>query len=146
MAAKQTEVRALVERYRVCWEMFPEWSRVANERRQTGAVIELYGTHEDTSERPSAGCRRCIPVLQALLSIADFIADEMNGTLAAIRAHSGIEYATERGGRPDIVVSLTLRSPDVQATPEIETAFDALRNRLSSLGASERAWRDPDAT
>lgn len=144
--AKQTELRALVERYRVCWEAFPEWSRVASERRQSGLVIELYGTHEESGARPSAGCRRCIPVLQALLSIADFVAEDINGTLAAIRAHSGIEYATERGGRPDVVVSLTLTAPEGHASTESQAALNLLRRRLSGLGVSERAWHGPLAT
>ena len=51
------KLRTLVERYQVCWQSFPEWSRVHDERKQTGVSIELYGTHEATGVVPTAGCK-----------------------------------------------------------------------------------------
>lgn len=135
------ELRGLVERHRVCWESYPEFSRIDQERRQTGILVELYGTHDQPSVLPTAGCKHCIPVLQALLSIAEFA---VNGAeaLASVRAHSGIEYATERGGRPDIVVTLTF-SGAPSASHRIDTAVAEVRTRLSQLGASARSWKSP---
>ena len=134
-------MRGPVERYRVCWETCPEFSQIDHERCQTGVAVELNGTHDRPEIVPTAGCKHCIPVLQALLSIADFAVSGAHEALGSIRAHSGIEYATERGGRPDVVVSLTLSTPDHQAGPELEVVVREVRGRLSSLGASERSWR-----
>jgi hypothetical protein len=138
------ELRRSVERFKVCWEAFPEMAGTNHDHRQIGFFVELYGTHDRTDVVPTAGCKDCIPVLQGLLAIADFIVpDEWRDALDAIRAHSGIEYATERGGRPDIVVSITMipgrdRRPEASA---ITACLEAVKQRLRRLGAGERSWR-----
>jgi hypothetical protein len=137
----EKELEVLVERYQVCWEVFPEWSRVGQERKRTGVVVELYGTHYRPSAPPKAGCRHCIPVLEALLKIADFAIRDAGPALASIRAHSGIEYATERGGRPDIVVALTLSAPEEDVRGGLDTSLNQVRERLGGLGASQRTWQ-----
>ena len=137
----QTALRGLVERYRVCWDSFPEWSQIGGDRKQTGVVIELYGTHDVPGVVPSAGCRHCIPVIQALLAIADQVVSGEQEELVSIRAHSGIEYAVERGARPDIVVALTVGSAERVSGAGKENALDEVRSRLRALGAGERSWR-----
>ncbi|HYU15387.1 MAG TPA: hypothetical protein VEL05_04930 [Candidatus Acidoferrum sp.] len=131
-------LRGLVERHKVCWDAFPEWSQIDRERRQTGVVVELYGTHDEPGVVPTAGCRHCFPVIQDLLAVADYIAESARQELVSIRAHSGIEYANERGARPDIVVALTFSLPDESrsAAPPTE-----VRGRLEALGVSARSWR-----
>jgi hypothetical protein len=131
---------SLVERYKVCWDSFPEWSRVGGERRQTGVVVEIYGTHELPGVVPTAGCERCFPVMQALLAIADDVVEPVRKELTSIRAHSGIEYAVERGARPDIVVGLTFAGPEADSA-EARPPIDEVRKRLERLGATERSWR-----
>jgi hypothetical protein len=139
------ELRQSVERFKVCWEAFPEMAGANHELRQIGFFVELYGTHDQPNVVPTAGCRYCIPVLQALLAIADFVVpDDWREALDAVRAHSGIEYANERGGRPDIVVAVTMiprrnRVPDLNA---IASCLDAIRRRLQDLGANERSWHE----
>lgn len=136
----EAKLGSLVERYKICWESFPEWSRIGAERRQTGAVVEIYGTHDITGVVPTAGCEHCFPVMQALLAIADHVVEPVRKQLTSIRAHSGIEYAVERGARPDIVVALTFGSPEV-GSAEAPPPVDEVRKRLEGLGASERSWR-----
>jgi hypothetical protein len=142
--AREAELRGLAGRYQVCWDSFPEWSQIDGERKQTGIVVELYGTHDRPDATPTAGCKHCIPVLQALLSIAEFAPGEGNSPLASIRAHSGIEYATERSGRPDIVVSLTMTPDEGRADAQaIASCLASVKTRLELLGACERTWRPP---
>jgi hypothetical protein len=130
-------IRSLIERYQVCSESFPEWSQMNGERKQTGVVIELYGTHDVPHVVPKAGCKHCIPVIQALLAIADHVAEPARDDLASIRAHSGIEYAVERGARPDIVVTLTFDA----SSGGHARVVDGVRARLRDAGAPERTWR-----
>jgi hypothetical protein len=144
----EAELRRAVERYKVCWETFPEMVGTNHERQQIGFFVELYGTHDRPGVVPTAGCKNCIPVLQALLAVADFVVPEpWREALDAIRAHSGIEYASERGGRPDIVVAITMiprrdRQPDPSA---IVPCLESVKQRLRTLGASERSWREPSS-
>jgi hypothetical protein len=139
MASTDSEaaIRALVERHQVCWDTFAEWSQTNGERKQTGVVVELYGTHDAPGVVPKVGCKHCIPVIQALLAIADHVTETTRDELSSIRAHSGIEYAVERGARPDIVVALTLAgAPEARAA-----AVTQVRARLLTIGAAERTWR-----
>jgi hypothetical protein len=136
----EAKLASLVERHKVCWDSFPEWSRVGGERTQTGVVVEIYGTHDLPGVVPTAGCKHCFPVMQALLAIADHVAEPARRELTSIRAHSGIEYAIERGARPDIVVGLTFSLPE-GAAGDPTSSIDEVRKRLEALGASERSWR-----
>ncbi len=137
------KLRALVERYKVCWQVYPEWSRIGGERRQTGVAIELYGTHEPTGIVPTAGCKHCIPVMQALLTIADDLSLLAGRQLLSVRAHSGIEYALERGARPDIVVTLAFGAA-TDGPGGWEAPVQAAGARLRALGVRERSWRQGD--
>jgi hypothetical protein len=136
----QTEVRALAHRHQVCWETFPQFSPVDGERKRTGVTVELYGTHDHPGIRPTAGCPECIPVLQALLEIADFAVRGLPEAPISIRAHSGIEYATERAGRADIVVALTFALGPSSGSQDADPTLRQVCERLSALGAAERSW------
>ena len=139
--ATEATLRALVDRYKVCWESFPEWSQIGGERKRTGAIVELYGTHDQPGVVPTAGCKHCIPVIRALLEVADHVAGSAREELSSIRAHSGIEYAVERGARPDIVVALTFGLSSGAPTAGSEAPLEEVRDQLRRLGASERSWR-----
>ena len=136
------------KRFKVCWETFPEFSGTNHERKETGFTVELYGTSDRSDVVPTAGCRHCIPVLQALLSLADYIVpDAWHDALDSVRARSGLEYAVERAGRPDVVVAVTVLPRGTGAIPgdpkSIAQCLAEIKTRLAELGASERSWREP---
>lgn len=142
-------LKDVVRRYEVCWETFAELAGTNHERKQIGFIVELYGTHDRTDVVPTAGCKHCIPVLQALLAVADYVVpEEWRDSLDGVRAHSGIEYARERGGRPDVVVAITMipRRNGTSDLAAMAPCLDAVKNRLASLGVCERAWREPTAS
>lgn len=91
----------------------------------------------------TAGCRHCIPVLQALLVIADALADAAGQQVRSVRAHSGIECAVERGERPDIVVAMSLEPSANDMATGCETPVRALRARLEQLGVCQRGLAFP---
>jgi hypothetical protein len=64
----------LVERFRVCWETFPEVICIDRETRQVGFALELYGTHEpEDVDHHTQRCYHCQRVFAALHVIADWI-------------------------------------------------------------------------
>jgi hypothetical protein len=64
----------LVERFRVCWEMFPEIICIDRETRRVGFALELYGTHEpEDVDHHTQRCFHCQRVFAALHVIADWI-------------------------------------------------------------------------
>src|SRR3990170_3796561 len=50
------DLKQLVKRYRICWEVLPEYVYEDHERRQTGFRLELVGTHEPGVDHPEPGC------------------------------------------------------------------------------------------
>jgi hypothetical protein len=141
-----TALSEKVRRFQVCWEILPELAGTSHERRPIGFNVELYGTHDRPDTTPTAGCRHCLPVLHALLELAEFIVpDPWRDSLEAIRARSGLEYATERAGRPDVVVVVTVLPRSI-VERELEASVLAgcrrdVEKRLMDVGAAERSWR-----
>ena len=138
------DLQEAVKRFEVCWEATPEFAGIDRDRMQTGFVVELYGTHDRKDVVPTAGCKHCIPVLQALLDIADYaVSETWRDALDNVRAHSGLEYARERGGRPDVVVAITM-IPRQQGRADVNAigrCLSGVTERLALLGACERSWR-----
>jgi hypothetical protein len=63
----------LVQRFQVDWEAWPEVVLDEDEKRRTGFVLELHGSHEPGIEHSARGCYRCQRVFLALRAIADWI-------------------------------------------------------------------------
>jgi hypothetical protein len=40
----------VAKRYQVCWEVWPEYSTIGGQERQTGFELELSGTHESATQ------------------------------------------------------------------------------------------------
>ena len=98
-------IAGLVERFRVCWEVWPEDMIIDHEKRQVGFSLELYGTHEPSVEHPTAGCPHCIPVFTALQKIAAFILPkEKRPSIYRIEIYDGaLHYTRKRSSRPEVL-------------------------------------------
>ena len=67
------EIRALVQKHRVCYEVWPELLMVNGERVQVGFALELSGAHEDENSHIRPGCEHCVHTYEDLLEIARWI-------------------------------------------------------------------------
>ena len=151
---KQKELLAeLVSRFRVCWEVWPEYAYVEQERRQVGFVLELYGTHEPGVEHPEAGCDECLRVFTALQTIAEgVLPQEHRPSRYDMGAYDqSIHYAPKRATRPDVVLPIKIihREGFERPVDECERlCLKEIEQRLRELGAGEGRWRplaEPDA-
>ena len=79
ISTETVTLRELVERYRVCWEVWPESAMVDGRVRQIGFELELSGTHPQEVKNPSPGCHYCKQVFGALLRIAEHILPPNSG-------------------------------------------------------------------
>jgi hypothetical protein len=70
-------LKAIAQKHDVCYEVWPEWSFVGNERVKIGFVLELYGANEHEDGRKgchmSPGCRICRETFEELKKIAEWI-------------------------------------------------------------------------
>ena len=142
---KPLSLAELVERYRVCWEVWPEYLSVGTERRQVGFQLELCGTHEPEVEHPQPGCPDCQRIFVALGAIADWILpkEKRPSTYRIGPYDQAIRYSPVRRNRPD--VTLTIK---IIHRLGFEAPVDAcevrclkeMQERLKELGAQERQW------
>ena len=72
-AANEVVARDLIQRYKVCWEVWPEWVVEKSHLEKTGFELELLGTHAEGTEQVSPGCVACVQVYYALVKVARYI-------------------------------------------------------------------------
>lgn len=140
-----TVLRELVQRYRVCWESWPELLMLKREKRQIGFSLELSGTHERGVEHPSPGCRHCRAVYAALQTIAVYILPrELRPTRYEIEPYEpAIHYSASRRNRPDVTLTIRIvhRQGFERPVDECEEhCQEEMKQRLRELGACERHW------
>ncbi len=141
-----TIVRELVQRYRVCWEVWPDYLMVAGRKQQIGFQLELSGTHEMGVEHPTPGCNHCRKVFAALQVIAVHILPrEERASVYDIESFEpAIHYAPIRGNRSEVSLTIRIahRSHFNRPVDECEVrCLEEMKQRLRELGASEGRFR-----
>lgn len=139
------ELCSLVERYRVCWEVWPESIWADGHRRQVGFQLELYGTHEPGVERVSPGCPACQRLYAALRAIAEWILpkERRPSTYKIGPYDQALRYSPARRNRPDVTVAIKIIHREGFESPvdacEVRCLTE-MQERLRELGALERQW------
>jgi hypothetical protein len=135
----------LVQRFRVCWEAWPEFELLGHEKRQIGFVLELHGTHEPGVKHPLPGCPHCLRVFDALRTIADWILPrEKRPSRYEIESYVPvISYSPARGNRDDVTLTIRILHREGYERPVDACEARCLKEmeaRLKELGASEKQW------
>ena len=149
MEATETEIQslaALVERFRVCWEVWPEYMFIKQEKRQIGFTLEIVGTHEADIEHPTPGCEHCLRVFAALRQIGvHILPKEQRPTGYEIQIYDhAIRYTPKRRNRPEVSLAIKILHRHEFELPvdECESrCLDEMKQRLRDLGAYEGHWR-----
>jgi hypothetical protein len=134
-----------VNRYHVCWEVWPEYLMVGGKERQVGFELELTGTPEAGTDHVGPGCPACRRVYSALHAIADWILpkEERPSRYEIGPYEQGLRYSAVRGNRPDVTLSVKVlhRRGFDQPVDQCEVRCLAeMKQRLKQLGACERQW------
>lgn len=138
-------LKELVERFRVCWDVWPEYTLVGGEKCHIGFTLDLSGTHEHGTPHPDPGCRHCHRVFAALRGIADWILPRNDrGLNCEIESYNpSISYSPARGNRPDVTLTIRVLHRDGFERPVDDCEVGCLQEmqqRLRELGACERQW------
>jgi hypothetical protein len=139
------ELRELVQRFRVCWEVGPEDSYREGEKLKIGFTLDLIGTHEPEVKHPDPGCEHCRRVYSALKKIAGWIIPkEERPTVYEIEPYrQAISYSHSRHDRPDVTLTIRIehRSDFDRPVDDCEVrCLNEMKQRLKELGARERNW------
>lgn len=148
--ANGTAVRDLIQRYRICWEVWPEWVSDKGHLGKTGFEFELLGTHPEGTDHVSPGCGSCVEVYHALRRVADFILPDNKGLPTSYEIEPfepALRYASIRKNRPDVLLEMKIvhRSGFGPIDECEERCLQLMQNSLDSLGAYRGRWvPDPD--
>src|SRR5262245_27952467 len=66
------ELKELVKKYQVCWEVWPEYLMVDGNKQQVGFELVLAGAHQEGAH-PTPGCPKCLDLFQHLKRIANWL-------------------------------------------------------------------------
>ena len=135
----------LVNRYRVCWEVWPEYLMVGGKERQVGFELELSGTHEPGTGHVDPGCPACRRIYAALRAVAEWIfPKEERPSMYEIGPYEqALRYSAGRGNRPDVALSVKIvhRRGFDQPVDDCEMrCLKEMKANLAELGACERQW------
>ena len=143
-AENESELRDLVRRHKVYWEIRPEPTLDPHDEVvQTGFQIGLRGTFENP-DHPLTGSPECLEVFRDLRKIAEGIlppeGEEANYKIGLFE--NAIDY-TPASGRKDIEVMITIESWESRHhVDDGEIAsMRHMKARLKDLGAPEGRWR-----
>lgn len=142
-ATTKNELAQLVQRYQVCWEVWPEYLTVGHTMRQVGFELELSGSDKRIEFSPT--CPECSQIRWALEAIAIWIRDQKDVELTLELSHreQSISYSAARGNRPDVTLAIRiLHRTGLSGPVDLDKThyLEKMKTKLRQLGACERQW------
>ena len=140
-------IKLLVQRFRVCWEVYPLQILAKEGIRKIGFDLELFGTPECGAEHVVPGCEHCQRVETALQEIADWILLRESPSSAHLVTPDGtsLSYAPVRANRPDVVVRVFIghrHQWDLPADECDARCLKEIEQALIELGVCKGGWTD----
>lgn len=142
----EDEIRELVRRHKVCWEIRPEYHIDRKGKKiQIGFELGLLGTHYQAKHTPEPGCEECGKVYDALKRIAQWIIPKENrDSRYEIGIYdSSIHYAVQRRLRRDIILAIRILHKEGfdRPTDDCEVkCLNEMEEKLKALGAQKGYW------
>jgi hypothetical protein len=142
MPEKVEELRALVRRLHVHYDVEPELEMRGSARVKVAQVVRLWGIHEKGSG-PLPGCEKCHEIISRLERVAAYVLDDATSMQFEVEPFRPALYDSRVVPGTD-EVALPIRipvSPQAAATPASESAercLKLIRARLKELGVPER--------
>ncbi len=138
-------LRELVQRYQVCWEVWPEYVFVGREKRQIGFVLELSGTHAPGVEHPTPGCDHCKQVFTALKALAVQVepVDPGDAAYSIEPFDQALHYSQANPNRPEVTLAIRILHQSDYERPVDASEVRCLaqtKQRLVELGTCEGHW------
>jgi hypothetical protein len=144
--AQLEQFKQLVKKYRICWEVWPEYLMVAGNKRQVGFELVLAGAHEEGTH-PTPGCPKCLDLFQHLKEIASWLLPDVERqSMYEIETYdSSIHRAVKRRLRPEVMLSLKILHRQGYDQPVDACEVDCLnemQDKLKNIGAQRDVWQE----
>jgi hypothetical protein len=141
----EQELRELVQRHQVCFDVLNEYTYIDHVRQQIGFCLELIGTHREGVEHPEPGCEHCRDVYHALERIASWITPkEVRQSEYKIEPFdSAIRYEPAHKNRPEVLLRIRILHRDEWSAPvdacEVQ-CLSEMKASLTRIGAQSGSW------
>jgi hypothetical protein len=137
------DTREPVERFHVCWGVWPEHTFINHEKRQIGFELDLSGRHEDGEEHPEPGCEKCRKIYQVQVRIAeDVLPPADKDTTCQFEPYDqGICYSPRHGNLPEVVLRIRIvhrKAFERSADAPLLRYLEILQRRLEERGIGQR--------
>jgi hypothetical protein len=143
----------LAKRYQVCWEVWPEYSTIGGQERQTGFELELSGIHGSATQHMGRGCPGCRRIYSALHAVTEWVLPKQAepsmyqiGPCEAALRYSAVRGSESNGTltvKIDVALKVKvfqLRGFD-QSVGQCEMrSLRETKEKLSELGTGELQW------
>lgn len=142
------ELRNLIRRHRVCWEVWPLFYLDKNGNKvQIGFDLEIIGTHSEGQQVLEPGSQESAEILQDLKTVAEsVIPQEKLRCRSEIQVFDNlIQYSPLRKFREDFTVGVKITHRSGYDRPVDECEVQCIRQieeKLKELGAQKGHWKD----
>jgi hypothetical protein len=154
-SVKQLErLRQIVERHRVCYEVWPERSVADGQKIVIGFELQLCGTNSHVAtkgEQPVPGCKYCCETYEDLRQIADWIlpTEERPSRYEIAAFDRSLHVAPRhRHSRSEVVLTVHIlhRSDFNRDVDDCENrCLREMRQKLTELGIRQDIWREENS-
>jgi hypothetical protein len=106
----ENDLKQLVEKHTVCYEVFPDYLLVDGEPRKIGFELELFGTHDHGNSRMTPGCKVCVDTFADMRRIAEWILprEPRDSTYEILPFEPTLHETPKRRMRPEVALSILI--------------------------------------
>jgi hypothetical protein len=139
------ELQDLVRKYRVCYEVWPEYLMVDGQKTHVGFELELCGACEQGHGHFSPVCESCQRTFEDLRQLASRIVPDGEGAVRCeIQPYDrAIHETPKRQFRPEVILTLKILHQcgfDQPVDRCEELCLKEMRKELADLGVPEGSW------
>ncbi len=139
-------LRELVKAHQVCYEVWPEFLMVNDQRVKVGFSLELYGVHEHQEEPVVPGCPHCSHTYSGLLQIAEWILpkEERMSRYDIEPFDHALRETPKRKFRPEVALSIKIlhrHGFDQPVDKCEEGCLREMRENLAALHVPQGEWK-----
>ncbi len=137
MSTIDEDLRELAHKHKVCYEVYPEYTFVHDEKVQSGFDVELYGVREQDAMRLTPGDKSSHLVYSDLRDIAHFaLPTESDGNEYRIEPFDcALHESTRHHLRPEVVCTIGVTHPDgtLVQDPANDACLASIETKLKGL-------------
>ena len=134
----EEELKQLIEKHTVCYDVFPDYLLVGDERRKVGFELELFGTHDHGNSSLTPGCELCVHTFADLRRIAEWLLPlDPRDSKYEIRPFDAALHETPKRKRWEVALSIMIehRHDFSEEINDCETrCLQEMEKKLMGLG------------